>query len=592
MKSLKLKLLISILLPTIIMSSLMLATLLIANEARLKTNQANLEVALKEDYDNQIQAVVGLAVDTLEYFHAEYKKGNISEAKAKQMAVQAIKEMRYHGDGYFWIDDIDGILIGHPYFENLEGSSRYDIQDSEGNKVVQNILEAVKEKGRGFTEFMWEKPENVGTGILSPKRTYSELFKEWNWIVSTGNYSDYIDFFINEKNELAKQEANKSSMIVIACILVNIIVSAIVSLRISNGITKPIKGIVQSFSKDEHGKIKINPIIIDRNDEIGLLGNTMNDFSKQIKEMLQKLGGNSDNLSTMADNMKRTIVSVSQSSDQISLTIENIANSTSGQAENTHYISQGVNRIVNLIEDNKLQIVALKESSSLAETQKNEGENMIKELLVETEKSDQSIKQISELIGRSNDSAVDIEKASAMIESIAEQTNLLALNASIEAARAGEAGKGFAVVAEEIRKLAEQSNSFTKEIRNIIAELKSNSENTVHSIAEVDKVVHAQSGYIHRMEQKFQLISQAVDSLNASVDSLKNSFDIIHENTQNIDQTITSLSANSQDNAASTEEASATIEQQSSTLNAIAEESKVLAEIAVDLKQHIASFDV
>ncbi len=83
----------------------------------------------------------------------------------------------------------------------------------------------------------------------------------------------------------------------------------------------------------------------------------------------------------------------------------------------------------------------------------------------------------------------NVRESISLINNITRQTNLLALNASIEASRAGEAGKGFSVVAGEIRKLSEQTQSFTtqiiksvEEMQNIVNTTKETVNNAVGNI--------------------------------------------------------------------------------------------------------------
>ena len=96
---------------------------------------------------------------------------------------------------------------------------------------------------------------------------------------------------------------------------------------------------------------------------------------------------------------------------------------------------------------------------------------------------DNSTKNTSTIIEDLNEKIKDIDNIVVIIHEISEQTNLLALNAAIEAARAGEAGKGFAVVAEEIRKLADETHTYSEEISKITSSVISSSTNAVESLS-------------------------------------------------------------------------------------------------------------
>lgn len=331
---------------------------------------------------------------------------------------------------------------------------------------------------------------------------------------------------------------------------------------------------------------------INRTDEIGKMIRAVKEMQENVAAFIGKTSESTEKVAASAEELTATSQQTATASEEVAKTIEEIARGASEQAKDTENAALNIEELGSLLDIDAQYISELNDATVEIDNQKEEGFELLKDLVNKTIRVNESASNIFDIILSNNESAEAIENASTMIQGIAEQTNLLALNAAIEAARAGEAGKGFAVVAEEIRKLAEDSNNFTKDIKVTIDELKSKSQFAVNTMNDVKLIVNEQSESVNKTETKFEGIAEATELARSIVEKLINSAELMSRNKNNIIELTQNLSAISEENAAGTQQASASMQEQAASIEEIANSGDRLAQISEDLKVLIEKFEV
>ena len=122
----------------------------------------------------------------------EADSGIINIEEAKKIAIQAISLMQYGEDkkGYFWITDLEPVMISHPYRKDLEGKNLDNFTEPGGKRIFHEFVEITKSDGEGYIEYLWE--EHYDSTQIVPKLAYVQLYKPWGWIVGTGIYMEDI----------------------------------------------------------------------------------------------------------------------------------------------------------------------------------------------------------------------------------------------------------------------------------------------------------------------------------------------------------------------------------------------------------------
>ena len=258
----------------------------------------------------KLNDLVDLSLSEINMYYEKAKNGKISEKDAQEEALNSIKEMRYSGQEYFWVNDFDHVMLMHPMKPELNGTDVSGIQDPDGKYLFKEMVATAKSSGSGVVKYQWPKP---GVDDPQPKISYISEFKPWGWVVGTGIYVDDL---------IEMQRSIYTQVIIMSCII--IVFSIIIVSLIVIPINKTLRTIVIKTDKyrDFDFSEKMN---IATKDEFG-----------EIASAFDKV---SDGLSEVLTSMINTSKEISSDSEKISDSMNYLQGSSGSAVQSTSDIS-------------------------------------------------------------------------------------------------------------------------------------------------------------------------------------------------------------------------------------------------------------
>ncbi|WP_171654023.1 methyl-accepting chemotaxis protein [Paenibacillus foliorum] len=354
-------------------------------------------------------------------------------------------------------------------------------------------------------------------------------------------------------------------------------------------LTEPISNISRIALNISKGDFS-QKVIVQSDDALGELGTSFNKMMDKLREILQDTG-------TMSKHVFDSSRDIFFKNENLKVVLEQVAVSSNELASGANQISEEISDISIATKDIEQKVTGLTASTQEMNSRSGQMLSLVEKGIQSVENQGTGMKRnveatsnVSRTIDQLASKANNISQITRSISEIAEQTNLLSLNASIEAARAGEHGKGFAVVAQEVRKLAEESTTSTREVFELVRSIEEGIRQALTHIAENEQIVNRQTILISETETVFAEIVSSVKFISEQIASFASESQQMLNSAQQISGTMESISAITEQSAAGTQEVSASMNEQIHAVQDIVDQSEQMTKLVTKLQQTMQLF--
>lgn len=380
----------------------------------------------------------------------------------------------------------------------------------------------------------------------------------------------------------------------VICIVVLLLLTGVI-LYTTRKITKPIAELAVITSQMAKGDLSAETQSMVDNaprDEIGTLIKGFHEMKRQLRQLIRQVASATEQVAASAEQLNASADQSAQAANQVAVSITEVANGTAQQlaaANDTSAAAQQMSVSIHQIADNANAVAG---QSVKAADKANEGNVAVEKAVTQMTCLEETVNGSTKIVAELGERSKEIGQIVDTISGIAGQTNLLALNAAIEAARAGEQGRGFAVVAEEVRKLAEQSQSATEQIADLIGQIQGDTERAVAAMNSGTREAKLGAEVVNASGQAFREIVELINRVSDQVGTISAAIEQMAVGSRQIVGSVERIDGLSKKSAGEAQIVSAATEEQSASMEEIASSSQALAKLAEDLRIAVSRFKI